>query len=201
MFPLGSVLFPGAVLPLHVFEPRYLQLVADIADDGGRFGVVLIQRGSEVGGGDMRSNFGTVARIVRQGETEDGRILLTAIGTQRFRVTEWLEDDPYPQAIVEPQPEVPAAPETGDAVAAASAARRRLLGIAIEMGASGQQLEIELADDPSVAAWTMCAAAPLGSFDRQKLLETDDHVDRMRTLQQMLEDQTRDLENALRREN
>ena len=69
MFPLGNVLMPGGVLPLHVFEPRYRQLVKDcIAADEPEFGVVLIERGSEVGGADFRSLAGCVARIIELGE-------------------------------------------------------------------------------------------------------------------------------------
>ncbi|MEN3314917.1 MAG: uncharacterized protein V7605_1151, partial [Acidimicrobiaceae bacterium] len=54
MFPLGTVLFPGLALPLHVFEPRYQSLVQACLDGDGHFGIVLIERGSEVGGGDVR---------------------------------------------------------------------------------------------------------------------------------------------------
>ena len=57
MFPLGTVLFPHAPLPLHIFEPRYRALVQECIDGDGEFGVVLIERGFEVGGGDTR--FGT----------------------------------------------------------------------------------------------------------------------------------------------
>ena len=64
MFPLGTVLLPGAVLPLHVFEPRYRALVADCLAGEQEFGVVLIERGSEVGGVDVRRDIATVARIV-----------------------------------------------------------------------------------------------------------------------------------------
>ena len=67
MFPLGSVLFPHAVLPLHVFEPRYLALVERCLAGDQEFGVVLIERGSEVGGGDVRFSVGTVTRIVQIG--------------------------------------------------------------------------------------------------------------------------------------
>jgi len=59
MFPLGMVHFPGIVLPLRVFEPRYRQLTADCLAGDGEFGVVLIERGWEVGGGDTRFNVGT----------------------------------------------------------------------------------------------------------------------------------------------
>ncbi len=75
MFPLGTVLLPGQTLPLHVFEPRYRELVRVCLDGDGTFGVVLIERGSEVGGGDVRApNVGTVARITgwRRAAT-DGR--------------------------------------------------------------------------------------------------------------------------------
>ena len=77
------MLLPGAVLPLHVFEPRYRQLVIDcLADDTGdpEFGVALIERGWEVGGGDERSDVGTVARMVRVEALEGGRYAIVAVG-------------------------------------------------------------------------------------------------------------------------
>src|SRR4051794_29363897 len=101
MFPLGSVLLPGAVLPLHVFEPRYRTLVdACLAADEHEFGVVLIDRGHEVGGGDVRRRAGTVARMMQVAELEAGRYAVVAVGTRRIRVERWLDDDPYPRADV-----------------------------------------------------------------------------------------------------
>src|SRR5438477_8255812 len=102
MFPLGTVLLPYAHLPLHIFEPRYRALVKDVLAGDGEFGVVLIERGHEVGGGDARFPVGTVARVVQTAELPDGRWLVDAVGTERFRVTEWLPEDPYPQALIEP---------------------------------------------------------------------------------------------------
>ena len=67
MFPLGTVLFPHGVLPLRVFEPRYRLMIAHCLEQDARFGVVLIERGSEVGGGDTRFHVGTVAQIVYLG--------------------------------------------------------------------------------------------------------------------------------------
>ncbi|MGN6600680.1 MAG: LON peptidase substrate-binding domain-containing protein, partial [Actinomycetes bacterium] len=100
MFPLGSVLFPGMPLPLQVFEPRYLALVSDLlAGEAQEFGVVLIERGSEVGGGDVRFEVGTVATIVSV-QVADGFIALLARGGRRFQVVRWLADDPYPRAEV-----------------------------------------------------------------------------------------------------
>src|SRR5918995_2383501 len=104
MFPLQTVLLPGAVLPLHVFEPRYRQLVIDcLADDTGEpeFGVALIERGWEVGGGDQRTDVGVVARMVQVEALEGGRYHLVTVGTRRIRVNAWLPDDPYPLADVD----------------------------------------------------------------------------------------------------
>lgn len=197
MFPLGSVLFPGAVLPLQVFEPRYRQMVEDIAAADNRFGVVLIRRGFEVGGGDERHDVGTIARVVRRGESEDGVILLLGLGEERIRVEAWLEDDPYPIAEVETLAESAEAVAAAGAITAADAARRRLIAIAIEMGAVGHQLDLDLPADARQAAWALCAAAPIGAFDRQQLLETDDPVARMAVLEQLLVEQAGDLERAL----
>ncbi len=121
MFPLGTVLLPGGVLPLHVFEPRYRQLVIDcLNDDSGdpEFGVTLIERGSEVGGGDQRSAVGVVGRMVQVDALPGGRYAVVAVGTRRFRVNAWLPDDPYPLADVDEWRDVdPDAPELPDRVA------------------------------------------------------------------------------------
>ena len=104
MFPLGSVLFPGMPLPLRVFEPRYVAMVSSVLrETEHEFGVVLIERGSEVGGGDVRFGVGTVARIVSVEQTADS-IMLLSTGTARFEVVRWLEDDPFPRAQVRELP-------------------------------------------------------------------------------------------------
>ena len=108
MFPLGTPLLPGSVLPLHVFEPRYRQLVHDIlADDSevAEFGVVMIARGREVGGGDVRNDVGTVARVLDMRALPDGRYALAAVGADRLRVNAWLPDDPYPLADIDLWPD------------------------------------------------------------------------------------------------
>ena len=121
MFPLGAVLFPGGVLPLHVFEPRYRRLVQDLLDGEPEFGVTLIEKGSEVGGGDQRSAVGTVARLVRVAEMPDGRYAIVSVGVRRIRVVRWLEDDPYPRAEVEDWPDDRAPDPDGPAASVAPA--------------------------------------------------------------------------------
>ena len=104
MFPLGLVLLPGGVLPLHVFEDRYLQMFREIlADDVNppEFGVALITKGREAGGGDARAMVATSARILDMQATPDGRYVLAAVGTDRLRINAWLPDDPYPVADVD----------------------------------------------------------------------------------------------------
>ena len=100
MFPLSAVLFPHASMPLHVFEPRYRALMRDCLEGDSRFGVVLIERGSEVGGGDQRSAVGTRGVIARAAELPDGRWVLEVRGEAVVEIDQWLPDDPYPLALV-----------------------------------------------------------------------------------------------------
>src|SRR5260370_42655783 len=100
MFPLGTVLFPHALLPLHVFEPRYRVMTERVLKAEREFGVVLIERGSEVGGGDTRFDVGTGAQIVRAQPLGDGGYVLAPAGIRRLRVARRVPGDPYPQAGV-----------------------------------------------------------------------------------------------------
>lgn len=178
MFPLGTVLFPHMPLPLHVFEERYQALVHDTLRSGREFGVVLIERGHEVGGGDSRFGTGTVARIVAEAGLSGGRWALLTRGTRRIRVATWLPDDPYPVALVE---ELAAEdPPPPDLLRRAEREVRRSLALASELGVAGTApAAVELDAHPEVAAWQLCAVAPLGPFDRQELLETSGPAERL----------------------
>lgn len=176
MFPLGTVLVPSMVLPLHVFEERYRRLVRDCLDGTPEFGVVLIARGSEVGGGDVRTDVGCVARIVEAAELPDGRFALQTVGVRRLRVVRWLDDDPYPRAEVEDWPDrAPTDPQPAgiDAVLTQVVARlRRALALQVELGEPAPPSTVELSDDPEVASHQVTALAPVGPLDRQRLLAT-----------------------------
>jgi uncharacterized protein len=191
MFPLSAVLFPGAELPLHIFEPRYRQLTDDCLAADREFGVVLISRGSEVGGGEQRCAVGTVARIVAASPFDDGRWALLGRGTRRITVTRWLADDPYPRALVE---EVAEAEVTGPAelVARATTAVRRARTLLSELGSAAPVADLGSTGDGGHGSgagpgdqdpvWRLCAMAPLGALDGQRLLETADPVDRLTLL-------------------
>ena len=188
MFPLGSVLFPGMPLPLHVFEPRYQALVRDCLANRQEFGVVLIERGFEVGGGDVRFSVGTVAHIAVAEQVGDGRWVVEAIGTHRIRVVSWLPDDPYPLALVEDLPDAPGAADAGQ-FGAAERAVRRALALKEEMVEPWFPARTQLSEDALVAAWQLAAIAPLGALDQQRLLEVDDPVSRLALLQRLAEEE------------
>ena len=199
MFPLGTVLFPHAVLPLHIFEERYRALVETCLRGDGRFGVVLIERGYEVGGGDSRFDVGTVARIVEAARTPDGRYLLATVGTERFRVKKWLDDDPFPRAEIDVLGEPKRVPD--DAGARRDDVQRllgRVLAMSAELGERAAPVDsAQLDDDPVRASFEAAAVAPIGPLDAQRLLELDDPRQRFDQLQGLLVDAAEVLELRL----
>ena len=190
MFPLGNVLVPGGVLQLHVFEPRYQALVRDcIAAEAHEFGVVLIDRGHEVGGGDIRREVGTVAQMVQVAELEGGRYAVIAIGVRRMRVNAWLPDDPYPLADVDDWPDVDDTDEDSEEMLRAVTARaRRAAALALELGDEGNEPGTELADDILTASYQLIDLAPIGAADAYSLLCTAGPLTRLKSLDDLLVD-------------
>ncbi len=174
MFPLGSVLFPHMPLPLRLFEPRYLQMLRDVLnEEPSEFGVVLIERGSEVGGGDVRVDVGTVAEVSGL-DTAGESVLMIAQGVRRIRVTGWLEDDPYPRADVEDLPEPAWSADLLPRLERAQRVVRRVLKAAEEAGAEVRwPADVGLDDDPAAAAWQLAAITPLGELDQLDLLRSE----------------------------
>lgn len=197
MFPLGSVLVPSAGLPLHVFEPRYRALVRDCLAGAREFGVVLIERGSEVGGGDVRTSVGTVARIVEAAELPDGRMAIAAVGVRRVRVARWLEDDPYPRAEVGDWPDPEPGVDHADALERSLGRLRRCLALAAEAGDAAAPATVELSDDPVLAGYQAGVVAPFGPLDQQALLEAPTPDARLALLDSLLADAIEVLELRL----
>jgi Lon protease-like protein len=191
MFPLGTVLLPGQLLPLHVFEERYRALVDDVRDrEPPIFGVVLIERGSEVGGSDVRGDVGTCARVLRLQAMDDGRWLMLVGGTNRIRVRSWLPDDPYPRAEIEDFTD-PDASVDPDAVRVLHALHRRLAAMATEFGIGRFESTSVDGLDPELAVWTMIAESPLGPLDRQRLLAVPCVRERMAAFAELLKETER----------
>jgi uncharacterized protein len=201
MFPLGTVLFPHAVLPLHVFEPRYRALTRAVLDGDQEFGVVLIERGSEVGGGDVRFDVGTLAHIVQASELADGRFALAVVGVSRLRIVRWLPDDPYPRAEIVTLDDADTTDAAGsvalvDPVVAALREFYELYGRVHDVATS---VPPDLSPDPEQASYEVAALAALGPLDAQRVLEIPDTGARLRVLLELLVDHAAVLRSQLGR--
>jgi Lon protease-like protein len=193
MFPLGSVALPGVALPLQVFEPRYRALVMTCLTEDRLFGSVLIDRGSEVGGGDHRCDAGSLIRIIQSEELPDGRWAVVGIGVERLRIVEWLPDDPFPRCIAEAWPDGEPTGTTADLVGRTLEAT---LGLMVRLGIDYADLSSrpDLDPDPSIASFQLAALSPLGPLDRLQALKSVDPDSRLRFLLASIEDQTATLD-------
>lgn len=193
MFPLGHVLLPGEVLPLQVFELRYHAMVRDCLEvQPPELGVVMIERGSEVGGGDQRATVGTMARIAQLRQLPNGRLALAVVGMRRIRIERWLDDDPYPLADVVDWPDED--DDRDDRVGGLEhrlgecrAKVRRVAALALEVGHPAAP-EQELAASPVAASYQLAASAPLGPADRHRLLCAPGPAARLTELSAALDD-------------
>jgi hypothetical protein len=188
LFPLGTVLFPGSVLPLHVFEERYRRLVQDllVAPEQERvFGVVAIREGREVGTDAVRSlhGVGCVARVRRVAPYADGRFDVLSTGTQRFRLDGVDTSLPYLRGTVEllAEPSGDPSPSLVPAVAASFDTYRRALGVTAE---------VELPADGTALSYLVAASMVLDLCDKQRLLEARDTTDRLRCELRLLRRET-----------
>jgi uncharacterized protein len=186
MFPLESALLPNQDLPLRIFEPRYVALVRHCVQTGEPFGVVLIERGREVGGGDSRCDVGVLCRIVECEEQGADRYSLRCRTDERIRVREWLPDDPYPRASVLPWPD-----EAGDTVTPAQLVdvEDRMMAlferIAQARGATLPEREVLLGPDEADAGqrlYTLATRIPIGAADRYAVLAAPSAAERLTAL-------------------
>ena len=189
MFPLGSVLVPSALMSLHVFEPRYRALARHCMDGDRRLGVVLIERGSEVGGGDVRFDVATRAVIADAVELDDGRWVLVLAGEDRMRVSRWLPDDPYPRAEVVPCEDPPPGPDAPARRDVLERMLHRVLAMKALLGEAPEDTTLDMSPDPAVATWQAVASAPLGPLDAQRVLGTDGVGQRLDMVVSLLEEE------------
>jgi uncharacterized protein len=177
MFPLNSVLFPYMPLRLRVFEERYLIMLAELLrSEEARFGVVLIERGREVGGGEQCFSVGTIAEITQLG-AQEGFVGLIAQGSRRFEVTEWLEDAPHPCADVREIAELEWDNGLWQLRERTEQLVRRTLAVASEFAENVWPSDVELSANPAAAAWQLAAIAPLNALDQLALLGSTSFAD------------------------
>ncbi|MBB4852676.1 Lon protease-like protein [Mycobacteroides chelonae] len=192
MFPLQSVLLPGEPLPLRIFEPRYVALVRDVMAADRTFGVVLIARGREVGGGDVRHDVGTAARVLDCEPLGADRFAARCEGAHRIRITTWLDDNPYPRAEVEPWPDEP-----DDRVLPLSAlneVQARIENL-LRRVATAQQVRLPrrwsiatgLPSGAEKRLYTLASRVPMGQADRYAVLAAPTLETRVNALNEALD--------------
>jgi Lon protease-like protein len=178
LFPLNTVLFPGAPLPLRIFEERYKLMLAACLDGDKSFGVALIREGPEVGGPAEPFDVGTLARIVDVERLQDGQMHLMTVGVRRFRLLRVLEHEPYLVGEVRmlPDGEEDVEPELVAGVAEGFLAYLR------ELRASDADGAPRLAEEPEALSFQVAAGLAIAAKRRQQLLELDSTVERLRRL-------------------
>ena len=170
LFPLNVVLFPGMVLPLHIFELRYREMIRRCIDEQLPFGVVLIEKGQETGETATPHLIGTAARIARVEELEDGGMNITALGTERFRIKELHHNRSYLTGTVEAYPVINGS--TKMATELAHSIRPRIMHyVELLAKASNTQLQLDrLPEDPLTLAVLVGIAIQVNNESKQKLL-------------------------------
>jgi Lon protease-like protein len=207
MFPLQSALLPNEDLPLRIFEPRYSALVRDCVGNGDPFGVVLISRGREVGGGDSRCDVGVLARIAEYADLGSGRYVLQCRTGERIRVDEWLPDDPYPRASVRVWPDEPGDPATPVTEAQFLDVEDRVMAlferIAAARGAQLPSRDVLLgigradAGDAGERLYALASRIPIGAADRYAVLSASSAADRLAALREAVDSVTEMVEFQL----
>jgi Lon protease-like protein len=195
MFPLQSALLPDEDLPLRIFEPRYGALVRHCQDTGDPFGVVLISRGREVGGGDSRCDVGVLSRITECVDHGAGRYALHCRTGERIRVADWLPDDPYPRASVTLWPDEPGDPASAVSQAQLLAVEDRAMALferiaearGITLPDREEMLGHEAADPAGKRLFALASRIPIGAADRYAVLSAPSAADRLGALREAVD--------------
>jgi Lon protease-like protein len=190
LFPLGTVLYPGMVLPLHIFEERYRQLVQDLLDgpEPRRFGVIAIREGRETGVDGVASLYdvGCIAELRDVERHDDGRFDLVTAGTERFRLGPLDRSRPYLRAEIEPIPDAVADPEAAAlAVHSVQAGFRAYLAALVDKGGATVLVQ-DLPDEPVLFSYVVAAAMIIDLPARQGLLAEPDALSRLNTERALL---------------
>jgi uncharacterized protein len=193
LFPLGTVLFPGMLLPLHIFEDRYKELMRDLLDspEPRQFGVIAIKKGRETGVEGVSSLFevGCTSTVREAEQNDQGGYEVVTVGTQRFRLEAIDESRSYLQGDVELLPED--AEDSGDSAAAGRAAHlvaQAFQGYLDVLTARGlAQVNVpELPQGPALLSYLVAASMILDLPDRQALLAEPDSLSRLTAERAML---------------
>jgi Lon protease-like protein len=174
LFPLNTVLFPGAALNLHIFEPRYRQMIAECLDGNEAFGVVLIREGEEAGDPAVQPHeIGTTARIAEVTPLPSGRYYIRTVGGRRFRISRIVSREPYLLGEVEYLDDGQADTAEVEPVMGEIAHEFREY-VKLIVSFSGTPSNLELPDDPLAASFAIGDALQVADTLKQQLLELAD---------------------------
>ncbi len=184
LFLLNTVLFPQARLPLHVFEPRYREMIDRCLKEDLALGILLIKEGDEVGGPATPHAIGTIARIVDVARLADGRMNIIVAGVTRFELHEQFSDRAYLTGRVRLLPDENVDLKKSERVARRTARLFREYAAAIrsvaELDEGAENQELELPKDPTVLSYAIAAGLPISMSDKQTLLATPTTIQRLR---------------------
>ena len=173
LFPLNSVLFPGAQLNLHIFEPRYRRMIGECLATGEGFGVVLIADGAEAGDPNVTPHeVGSIAEIISAHQLPMGRYFIQTVGGSRFRVLEILEREPYLLVHAELLQDDELDPEADEIAARVRVSFDEYLALLIEC--SGNDLAIDIPNEPGALSYLVADALRIAEPVKQRLLELTD---------------------------
>ncbi len=174
LFPLHVVLFPDMPLPLHVFEPRYREMILRCREEKSPFGITLIQSGADIGAEAAPRQVGTLARIAQYEEMSDGRMNILVFGESRFRITRTSHDKPYLSAAIEPIAEeaVNLVQVESDFNAVGVLFRTYLESL---FAMTGRTLStLQLPQDPEYLSYAVASVLQVPPQEKQSLLEMTD---------------------------
>ena len=192
LFPLNTVLFPGAALPLQIFEERYKQMLQDCLAADSRFGAVLIKEGVEVGGPAVPHMTGTVAEIVQVSDEQRGRFLISCVGRQRFHIKSISDELPYLSGSVELLAEEADQGVTPELTAAVREDVAAYLALVSGLG-GGWVRDIPVPTEPVSLSYLAAAALQVDTARKQALLEEPTASSRLRSALSLLNGSTEDL--------
>ena len=192
LFPLNTVLFPGAALPLQIFEERYKEMLQDCLAADSRFGAVLIKEGVEVGGPAVPHTTGTLAEIVQVSDEQRGRFLISCVGRQRFHIKSISDELPYLSGSVELLAEEADQGVTPELTAAVREAVAAYLALVSGLG-GGWVRDVPVPTEPVSLSYLAAAALQVDTARKQALLEEPTASSRLRSALSLLNGSTEEL--------
>jgi Lon protease-like protein len=197
LFPLGLVLFPNQLLPLHIFEDRYKRMIGECLEEDTEFGVVLIKQGREVGGGAVPFTVGTTAKIVNVERLPEGRMNLQVMGQEPFRVVNVTQQDPYMRGEIEPLERDVGETEGLDSVIASVKEQFSAhLGILARLS-ERERVNLDLDQDAESLSYLVASVLAIQMPEKQELLELTQAGKRLRREATLLNRENRALQAFL----